>query len=132
MAVYTLRIEATTTLVRLTLLSAATWARAPGHALRFDAPSSPSRLAIDDRLVELEQSGTAGEPLTLLVQVATADSSLTLQADTVGAGRLVVTSASDARTSDSTGSDATSTQLVLLLRSIPPPSGAGDDTASHS
>jgi hypothetical protein len=122
MPVHTIRIESTADQNVVELQSAATWARGPGRTLSFRADGTGgdgARLEIDDRVVRFGRAaagaGTAAGPMTLVVQVATADDRLTLLTEKAGAGALTVSSDCDTRANDRQGGAAMTARLVLFL-----------------
>lgn len=113
-------IESTADVNRIELRSAATWARGPGCVLRFTTEgtgSGEAHLEIDDRVIRFERGGTGSGPMTLAVQVATAENRLTIMTEKSGLGNLVVKSASDGGTSDRQDDGPVTATLVLFLHS---------------
>lgn len=117
MAVYSLRIESDADWSAVEIRSAATWARAPGHALSFAAAAGSGgglRLWIDDRAVRLEpEPGATAHQLVL--QVATAQDHVVLRTTKGRHGVVRVMSGVDACANDAADDGDNARELVLYL-----------------
>jgi hypothetical protein len=118
MPVYSIRIESTSEWNVVEITSAATWARAPGHSIRYTAAGaavSGIQLAVDDRTIAFGHESGVEVPLTLVVQVATAQDRVALRTDKRPHGVMRLTSATDTRVNDRGGADTNPLDLVLFL-----------------
>ena len=124
MAVYSVRIETDADWSAVEIRSAATWARAPGHALSFataGGAGSGLRLWIDDRAVRLEPDVGAATLRRLVVQVATTLNRVLLHTTKATRGTLRVMSDVDVCVNDGHDDGDNPRDLVLFLGPEPPP-----------
>jgi len=118
MAVYSVRIDSDAEWNVVEITSAATWARAPGRALRYEFGGEPVagvRLVIDDRTIHLSKTEGAAAPVTLVVQIATTLDRVALHTDKGRGGTMRLTSAADSRVNDRRDEDANPLDVVLFL-----------------
>jgi len=118
MAVHSIRIQTTSVWCVIELRSPGIWARAPGHILTSETMSdAPGRTAvvIDDRSIRIDQSASGSE-LTLVVQVATQEDSISLYTNKGRDGVIRITAEASGRIN--TGeNDTNPLQLTLFLNS---------------
>jgi hypothetical protein len=118
MAVYSIRIESDADWSAVEIMSAATWARAPGHVLSFAAVvgrASGLRLWIDDRAVRLDPDPGTAVPHRLVVQVATTQDRVLLHTTKALRGTVRLVSAVDACVNDGADDGNNGRDVVLYL-----------------
>lgn len=118
MPVYSIRIDSTSEWNVVEITSAATWARAPGHAVRYAAAGeavSGVHLAVDDRTIAFGHSSGSEVPLTLVVQVATTQDRVALRTGKRRRGVMRVTSATDTCVNDREDGETNALDVVLFL-----------------
>jgi hypothetical protein len=118
MPAYSIRIESTSEWNVVEITSAATWARAPGHAVRYAVAGdavSDVHLVVDDRTIAFGHGSGSEVPLTLVVQVATTQDCVALRTDKRRRGVMRLTSATDSRVNDREDDDTNPMELVLFL-----------------
>ena len=118
MAVHSIRIQTTSVWCIIELRSPGIWARAPGRLLTSEVvygAAGRAAVAIDDRSIRIDQS-SSGTELTLVVQVATQDDSISLHTNKGRDGLVRITAEASGRIN--TGeNDTNPLQLTLFLNS---------------
>jgi hypothetical protein len=105
MPVHDVRIETDTDWCTIEILSTATWARAPGRVIRFDAEGSVGSptLEVDDRVVTLRRGEGSGGWQRLVLQVATTEDRIAIRTSGGADGMIRLSTLATKRTATAAG-----------------------------